>query len=70
MFATLYLPDFYLQASLRHQPELRARPVALIDDQEKKAVIIQLNASAEASGVRSGMTPSQGLARYLQLVIK
>jgi nucleotidyltransferase/DNA polymerase involved in DNA repair len=70
MFATIYLPDFYLQAALRHQPQLRAEPVALIDDEEKKAVIIQLNAAAKASGVRSGMTPSQGLARYLRLVIK
>lgn len=70
MFATIYLPDFYLQAALRHQTELREKPVALIDDQEKKAVIIQLNAAAEETGVRVGMTPSQGLARYLQLVIK
>ena len=70
MFATIYLPDFYLQAALRHLPELRGQPVALIDDQEKKAVIIQLNAAAEETGVRSGMTPSQGLARNLQLVIK
>ena len=70
MFATIYLPDFYLQAALRHQPELRGQAVALIDDQEKKAVIIQLNAAAEETGVRIGMTPSQGLARNLQLVIK
>jgi nucleotidyltransferase/DNA polymerase involved in DNA repair len=70
MFATIYLPDFYLQAALRHQPELRDKPVALIDDQEKKAVIVQLNAMAEKNGVRFGMTPSQGLARCLQLVIK
>jgi nucleotidyltransferase/DNA polymerase involved in DNA repair len=70
MFATIYLPDFYLQAALRHQPELRGTPVALIDDEEKKAVIIQLNAAAEETGVRSGMSPSQGLARNLQLVIK
>src|SRR2546421_8671480 len=70
MFATIYLPDFYLQAALRHQPELSGKPVALIDDQEKKAVIIQFNAAAEEMGVRIGMTPSQGLARYLDLVIK
>ena len=70
MFATIYLPDFYLQAALRHQPGLRTRPVALIDDQEKKAVIIQLNGAAEETGVQIGMTPSQGLARCLQLVIK
>jgi nucleotidyltransferase/DNA polymerase involved in DNA repair len=70
MFATIYLPDFYLQAALRHQPELSGKPVALIDDQEKKAVIIQLNSAAQETGVRIGMTPSQGLARNLDLVIK
>jgi protein ImuB len=70
MFATIYLPDFYLQAALRHQPDLANKPVALLDDQEKKAVIIQLNSAAEKAGVRVGMTPSQGLARYLGLVIK
>jgi hypothetical protein len=70
MFATIYLPDFYLQSVLRHRPELRAQPVALIDDLEKKAVIIQLNAAAEQAGVRCGMTPSQGLARSLELVVK
>jgi nucleotidyltransferase/DNA polymerase involved in DNA repair len=70
MFATIYLPDFYLQAALRHQPELLDKPVALIDDQEKKAVIIQLNSVAKQRGVRLGMTPSQGLARDLDLVIK
>lgn len=70
MFATIYLPDFYLQAALRHQPELRGKPVALIDDQEKKAVIVQISAAAEQTGVRRGMTPSQGLARCLQLLVK
>ena len=70
MFATIYLPNFYLQAVLRHQPELSDRPVALIDDLEKKALLIQLNAAAEQTGVRCGMTPSQGLARCLQLVVK
>jgi hypothetical protein len=70
MFATIYLPHFYLQAAARHQPELAEKPVGLIDAEEKKAVIIQLNKTAEKSGVRIGMTPSQGLARTLDLVIK
>ncbi|MBA3272667.1 MAG: hypothetical protein H0T11_02185, partial [Chthoniobacterales bacterium] len=70
MFATIYLPNFYLQAALRHQPEPADTPVALIDDQAVKAVIIQLNHSAEAVGVHAGMAPSQGLARCLQLVVK
>ena len=70
MFATVYVPNFYLQAALRHQAELTDVPVALIDDQEAKAVIIQLNRAAEEVGVTCGMTPSQGLARCLQLVVK
>ena len=70
MFATIYLPDFYLQAALRHQPDLEGKPVALIDDRQKKAVIIQLNLAAEQVGVHSGMTPSQGLARCVDLVVK
>jgi nucleotidyltransferase/DNA polymerase involved in DNA repair len=70
MFATIYLPDFYLQAAMRHQPELSGKPVALIDDEEKKAVIVQLNGRAGELGVHREMTPSQGLARSLELVIK
>ena len=70
MFATIYLPNFHLQAALRHQPELAGKPVALIDDQEAKAVIVQLSGAAEDVGVRCGMTPSQGLARHLELVVK
>lgn len=70
MFATLYLPSFYLQAALRHQPELRDQAVGLIDDREAKPMIVELTAAAEAAGVCRGMTPSQGLARHLPLIIK
>ncbi len=70
MFATIYLPNFYLQAAIRHQPELRTQPVALLEEQEKKPVIIQLNEAAEQAGIRKGMSPSQALARYLQVTIK
>jgi protein ImuB len=70
MFATIYLPNFYLQAATRHQPELCAKPVALIEEQERKPVIIQLNEAAEKAGIRKGMTPSQALARSLKVVIK
>lgn len=70
MFAAIYLPNFYLQAAIRHQPKLHAAPVALVDGEAAKAAIIQLNAAAEQFGVRCGMTPSQGLARCLQLIVK
>jgi nucleotidyltransferase/DNA polymerase involved in DNA repair len=70
MFATIYLPNFYLQAAVRHQPELRLKPIALLDDQEAKAIIIQLNEISENAGVHKGMTSSQGLARCLNLIVK
>jgi nucleotidyltransferase/DNA polymerase involved in DNA repair len=70
MFATIYLPNFYLQAAMRHQPGLCTKPVGLIEEQEKKPVIIQLNEVAEKAGICKGMAPSQALARSLQVVIK
>jgi protein ImuB len=70
MFGAIYLPNFYLQAAMRHQPRLCEKPVALIEEKEKKPVIIQLNDVAEKAGICKGMTPSQALARSLQVVIK
>ena len=70
MFATIYLPNFYLQAVLRHQSELCAKPVALLNEEDAKPVILQLNQAAECAGVCKGMTPSQGLARCLHLIVK
>jgi hypothetical protein len=70
MFATIFIPDFYLQAALRHQAISPATPVAVINEQDKKAAIIQLNRAAEAAGVSNGMTPSQGLARCLSLFVQ
>src|SRR6266436_905977 len=70
MFATIYLRNFYLQAAMRHQPEVCSKPFALLDDNQTKTVIIQLNEAAENAGVRKSMTPSQGLARCLSLIVK
>ncbi|MEY2484659.1 MAG: protein ImuB [Verrucomicrobiota bacterium] len=70
MFATIYLPNFALQAALRHELLPASTPVGLIDEHNKKAVLVQLNRSAEAAGVRIWMTPSQGLGRCLSLIIK
>jgi protein ImuB len=70
MFTTIYLPNFYLQAAMRHHPKLRAQPVGLIDLSHKKIAIVELNDAAEQAGVTKGMTPSQALARCLQVVIR
>jgi hypothetical protein len=70
MFAALYLPNFELQAALRHDPALWTEPVGLLDDGEAKATIMQLTPKADEAGVSIGMTASQGLARCLSLIIK
>jgi protein ImuB len=70
MFATIYLPNFYLQAAMRHQPRLRAQPVALINTEQAKVSVVQINEPAEKAGVSKGMAPSQALARCLRVVIK
>ncbi len=40
MFATILLPNFYLQAIARHQPKLRAQPLAVLDATATKAAIL------------------------------
>src|SRR5947208_14117332 len=70
MFATIYLPNFCLQAATRHQPELCEKSVALMEEHERKPVVIQLNEAAENAGIGKGMTPSQALAGSLREVMK
>lgn len=69
MFGVILLPDFALQAALRHQPtSSRAVPVAVLSAVgATKPVIFQCNAVALSAGVQAGMTSSQGLGRCGQL---
>ncbi len=78
-FASLFIPNFYLQAALRdhvlrEKPDLPnesifRRAAALIDEREKKPIIMELNQAAESAGVAAGMTPSQALARCPDLLV-
>jgi len=70
MFAVISIPNFALQAVLRHEPELVSRPVALIDGSEKQAVILQITETARRSGVCEGLTAPQAMARCGDIVIK
>ena len=73
-FATIYLPNFQLQAARRQtvltnsDPALPASPTALVSD-EKKPLVLQLNKAAQKKGVHVGMSPSQALARCLNLLL-
>ena len=63
MFAVIEIPGFYLQASLRDEPGLREEPVAMVDEGEKPARIVQYTRAARRAGIHAGMTSTQGLAR-------
>src|SRR5436190_19457882 len=70
MFAVVSIPDFSLQAVLRHEPELISRAVALTDPELPKLGIIQFTAAAREAGVGEGMSASQAMARCADLAIK
>ena len=70
MFATILLPNFYLQAALRHEPNLRSKAIAVLDGDATKALLLEVNETAEKAGVCAGMAPSQALARCLHLIVK
>jgi protein ImuB len=70
MFAVIFIPDFALQAVLRHAPELRDRPVALLDANSPGPTVLQATAPAKKAGVLPGLTPSQAQARCPGLEIK
>lgn len=69
MFAAVLLPNFRLQAALRFREELHAQPVALIDEHEPKAGVLEINGAAAGAGVTTGQTSTQALARCPALSI-
>ncbi|MFN7139075.1 MAG: Y-family DNA polymerase [Limisphaerales bacterium] len=70
MFAVIYIPNFSLQASLRLEPELHARPVVLLDDLDKKATVFQLTQAARETGILEGLTATQAQARCGEVIIR
>ncbi|HEY3860733.1 MAG TPA: DNA polymerase Y family protein [Verrucomicrobiae bacterium] len=70
MFAVVQLPDFFLQAALRPEPELRGQAVALVDARLAKPVVVEPTAAARRQGVEAGMTPSQAAARCPGLAVR
>ena len=69
MFAVVLLPAFRLQAALRFREEKQGFPVALVDGNEPKAGVLEINDAAEAAGVTTGQTSTQALARCPALSI-
>ena len=69
MFAVVLLPNFRLQAALRFREELHARPVAIVEQNDPKAGILEINGAAQKAGVTPGQTSTQALARCPALAI-
>src|ERR1700686_5202238 len=59
MFACIFIPDFPAQAIIRFDPELRARPVAILSGRPPLEKVMALNERARQLGVDVGATKSQ-----------
>ncbi|PTX97520.1 hypothetical protein DB346_21240 [Verrucomicrobia bacterium LW23] len=68
-FAVLLVPEFRLQAVLRHSPLRPGVAAALVDRQERKAVVAECNAAARAAGVSAGLVQTQAMARCPNLLV-
>jgi len=69
MFACIFIPDFSVQAIIRFEPELRARPVAVLTGRPPLEKVVALNERARQSGVEVGATKSQ-LGAWENLVLR
>ena len=58
-FASIYVPQFMVQAVMRHEPRLRAGPLALVDGTPPLVRVIAANDLAWRAGIQLGMAKSQ-----------
>ena len=56
-YACLYLREFPAQALLRLRPELRGKPVVVMENQPPLEQVCSLNAKGRERGIVHGMTP-------------
>ncbi|MFZ0923394.1 MAG: hypothetical protein WA020_10025, partial [Candidatus Acidiferrales bacterium] len=60
-FASIYVPNFILQAELCAEPALRGRAVALLDGTPPLCSVVAVNDSAGQAGIEIGMTEPQAV---------
>jgi nucleotidyltransferase/DNA polymerase involved in DNA repair len=64
--ACLIIPRFSIDVCLRRHPSLRDKPVAVAEGEQRREIVC---ASADAVGVRAGMTPKQARAACPNLAV-
>ena len=69
MFACIFIPDFSAQAIIRLEPDLRARPVAVLTGWPPLEKVVTLNERARQAGVEAGATKPQ-LEAWENLVLR
>ncbi|HZQ90474.1 MAG TPA: hypothetical protein VFA60_01635 [Terriglobales bacterium] len=62
MLCALYIPDFIAAAAMRLEPELRSRPLAVLEGKPPLARVAAMNAAARLAGIEAGMTKMQAEA--------
>lgn len=55
---------------MRLEPDLRAQPVALVDELAAGSLVIQTTDAARAAGIEPGLTATQAMARCRGVIIK
>jgi protein ImuB len=68
-YVVLHVADFSLQAVVRTRADPGGKPVALLDDHVKRAIVVQADARARTAGVTAGLTATQAMARCADLVL-
>ncbi len=58
-FACIYVPNFPVAAALRAEPELKPRPVAILEGKPPLETTIAVNEKAARLGIAPGMTKAQ-----------
>jgi protein ImuB len=69
-YAVIYVPRFSLQAVLRHEPGLWAKPVVLVDPTLRTPLICEVTEPARTAGITQGLTPTQAMARCAHVLIR
>lgn len=60
-FASIYVPDFWIQAVARTESALRQQPIALVDGCPPLERVVAINEAAARAGLDPGMTKSQAM---------
>ena len=58
-FASIYVPDFSVQAVVRAEPDLRGRAIALVDGTPPIWSVVAANEAAVQAGIALGMATAQ-----------